>query len=138
LESHPDLVKAFLRGAIRGYWFYRDRANFEYIRDLLVRLRQAAWDDEERDLERHTKFLSPDHFERSPFPMDGSVSRKGLETYLDEMKNEGVISPDYSLDRALRLDLVEEAFKELSERLELRNELEKAMARAHKSSGFNL
>lgn len=137
LEDHRDLAQGFLRGAIRGYWFYRDRANFEHIRDLVIRLRQAAWDDEERDLERHMKFLSPDHFERSPFPMDGSVARMGLETYLDEMKNEGVIPPDYSLDQALRLDLVEEAYRELSERAELRQQLERAKAIARKMS-FNL
>jgi ABC-type nitrate/sulfonate/bicarbonate transport system substrate-binding protein len=134
LESVPDLVKAFLRGAIRGYWFYRDPANFEYIKDLLIRMRQAAWDEEERNLERHMKFLNPDHFERSPFPIDGSVARNGLETYLDEMKNEGLISTDYSLDKALKLDLVEEAYKELSERVALREQLEKAKAIAHRTS----
>lgn len=137
-EGHPDLVKAFLRGAIRGYWFYRDPANFEYIKDLVIRMRELAWDDEERDLERHMKFLSPDHLEASPFPMDGSVARKGLETYLDEMKEEGGIPSDYSLDRALRLELVEEAYRGLSERAELREQLEKAKARAHKTTGFNL
>jgi len=135
LEGHPDLVKAFLRGAIRGYWFYRDSANFEYIKDLVVRMRELAWDDEERDLERHMKFFSPDHLEGSPFPMDGSVARKGLETYLDEMKEEGVISSGYTLDRALKLDLVEEAFTELSGRLELRDQLEEAKARARRTVG---
>lgn len=134
LKGHPDLVKAFLRGMIRGYWQYRDPANFEFIKDVELRMRQIAWDEEERDLERNMNYMNrnPALLEESPFPINGSVSRKGLEIYLEEVKGDGVVPANYQLDKALRLDLVEEAFRELSARPELESQLEKAREIAKK------
>ena len=49
LEERPDLVKSFLRGMIRSYWFIRDMPkNFEYVNNLEKRLRLKSPDPEER------------------------------------------------------------------------------------------
>jgi hypothetical protein len=49
LEERPDLVKSFLKGLIRSYWFVRDMPkNFEYLYNLDKRLRLQTPDPEER------------------------------------------------------------------------------------------
>ena len=130
LREHSDLVRAFLRGAIRAYWFYRNRANFDFIRDIETRMRRMHWDEEEADLERHSSesITAPEQLERDAAPVDGGVPIAGLEVYLDHMKALGEVPQDYRLKQALRLDLVTEAFQELEGRPELRPELERVRA----------
>ena len=130
LREHPDLVKGFLRGAIRGYWFYRNRANFEFIKDVETRMRQIHWDEEEADLERHNaeSVTVPAELEKDAAPIDGGVPVASLEVYLGHMKALGEMPQDYGLEQVLRLELVGEAFRELESRPELRPELDRARA----------
>src|SRR5712692_7791796 len=51
IERRGEELKAFLRGNIRGFWFVRDSANFEYLKDLEARLRQATHNEDERRLD---------------------------------------------------------------------------------------
>ena len=130
LKDYPELVKAFLCGMIRAYWHFRDPANFEFVQDVELRMRQIAWDDEERDVERHMAHRVPARLEVTPLPLDGSVARSGLEVYLEEIRNDGVLPAGYRLEKALRLDLVEDAFRELSARPDMTEHLGKAKERA--------
>jgi ABC-type nitrate/sulfonate/bicarbonate transport system substrate-binding protein len=92
LREYPDIVRAFLRGAIRGYWFYRTQPeNFDTVKGAEIRLRELAWDPEEQNIERHMRYCTPEHFERSPFPIDGGVSQEGLEAYLEDVKYAGLV-----------------------------------------------
>src|SRR4029434_11359311 len=78
LEERPDLVKSFLRGMIRSYWFIRDMPkNFEYVNNLEKRLRLKSPDPEERVV---THLRSPRDLEAMPFPLDGRAA--GFEALL--------------------------------------------------------
>ena len=60
LEERPDLVKNFLKGLIRSYWFVRDMPkNFEFLYNLDKRLRLGTADPEERihNPRRYTEYL---------------------------------------------------------------------------------
>src|SRR6266498_3957613 len=74
LEERPDLVKSFLKGMIRSYWFVRDMPkNFEYIRQLEKRLRYNSADPEERKIKISS--AAPVDLEAMPFPIDGRAQR---------------------------------------------------------------
>jgi ABC-type nitrate/sulfonate/bicarbonate transport system substrate-binding protein len=65
LEERPDLVKSFLKGLIRSYWFVRDMPkNFAYLYNLDKRLRLTTADPEERihNPTRYTLGLESMHF----------------------------------------------------------------------------
>ena len=67
LEERPDLVKNFLKGLIRSYWFVRDMPkNFEFLYNLDKRLRLGSADPEERihNPRRYTEYF----LESQPFP----------------------------------------------------------------------
>ena len=64
--------------------------------------------------------------------LDGSVARSGLEVYLEEIRNDGVLPAGYRLEKALRLDLVEDAFRELSVRPDMAEQLGRAKERARR------
>lgn len=126
LEERPDLVKAFLKGMIRSYWFMRDQPkNFEYVYNLERRLRQQTSDPEERKV----KFAcaSPVHLEAMPFPIDGLPT--GFEDLLREEKAAGDLNYDVpSVKDVCALDLVREAYEELKQRDDLKPEFERVDA----------
>ena len=126
LEERPDLVKNFLKGLIRSYWFVRDMPkNFEYIHQLDKRLRIQTADPEERihDPNRYTT----DDLESMPFPLDGLAT--GFEDMLREEKLIGGLEYDVPpIKEVCAQDLAEEAYKELRGRKELDAEYQRVQA----------
>ena len=125
LEERPDLVKSFLKGLIRAYWFCRDMPkNFEYLSQLYRRLLTESADPEEQE---RTTWRAPRDLEAMPFPIDGKAT--GFEQMLaDEEKIGGL---DYNVPAVRDVcaqDLVEEAFMELRTRKELEPEYERVKA----------
>ncbi len=132
INQQPELVKAFLRGIIRSYRFIRDGQahpeNEAYVRALERRLRLESDNEEERALIEAKELKN---LEGQPFPLDGGVPIRGLEQMLEEAKQAGEIPVWYTLDRVLRLDLVELAARELNAREELREQYERLKKMAH-------
>ncbi|MBI2986652.1 MAG: ABC transporter substrate-binding protein [Deltaproteobacteria bacterium] len=130
LEERPAMVKGFLKGMIRAYWFMRDPdRNYNYIYNLEKRLRQQSPDAEERTMK--FTFHSPLRMEGMPFPIDGLPT--GFEDLLREEKAAGDLNYDVpAIEDVCALDLVKEAFNELKERKELKGDLERASAVAER------
>jgi len=126
LEERPDLVKSFLKGLIRSYWFVRDMPkNFEYIYNLDKRLRLQTQDPEERvfNASRYT----PRGLEAMPFPINGVAT--GFEDMLREEKLIGELNYEVpAIKDVCAQDLVEEAFKELRKRKDLEQEYQRVQA----------
>jgi hypothetical protein len=126
LEERPDLVKNFLKGLIRSYWFVRDMPkNFEYIHSLDKRLRIQTADPEER-IHNPNRYTTED-LESMPFPIDGLAT--GFEDMLREEKLIGGLEYDVpAIKDVCAQDLAEEAYKELRSRKELDDEYQRMQA----------
>jgi ABC-type nitrate/sulfonate/bicarbonate transport system substrate-binding protein len=122
LEERPDLVKSFLRGIIRSYWFIRDMPkNYEYVNNLEKRLRLKSADPEERVV---THLRSPRDLEAMPFPLNGRAT--GFEDMLKEEERLGELNYEVPpIKDVAAQDLVDEAYKELRGRKELAEEYER-------------
>jgi hypothetical protein len=130
LEERPDLVKRFLKGLIRSYWFVRDMPkNFEYLYNLDKRLRLETADPEERI---HNPRRYTIHFlESQPFPLDGLAT--GFEDMLREEKLIGGLEYDVpAVANVCAQDLVAEAYKELRGQKELEPEYQRVQAVAER------
>jgi ABC-type nitrate/sulfonate/bicarbonate transport system substrate-binding protein len=130
LEERPDLVKNFLKGLIRSYWFVRDMPkNFEYLYNLDKRLRLETADPEERI---HNPRRYTIHFlESQPFPLDGLAT--GFEDMLREEKLIGGLEYDVpAVATVCAQDLVAEAYKELRGQKELEPEYQRVHAIAER------
>jgi ABC-type nitrate/sulfonate/bicarbonate transport system substrate-binding protein len=119
LEERPDMVKAFLKGMIRSYWFVRDMPkNYEYITNLEKRIRLLSPDPEERIVQKPRSLRD---LEAMPFPLDGKAT--GFEDMLKEEERLGELSYDVPpIKEVSAQDLVDEAYKELRARPELQEE----------------
>ncbi len=117
LEERPDMVKCFLKGLVRSYWFVRDMPkNHEYINNLEKRLRLLSPDPEER-IVTHA-FRTTQDLEAMPFPLDGRAT--GFEDMLAEEEKLGELNYNVPpIKEVCAQDLVEEAYKELRMRKEL-------------------
>ena len=126
LEERPDLVKNFLKGLIRSYWFVRDMPkNFEYIHNLDKRLRIQTADPEER-IHNPNRYTTED-LESMPFPIDGLAT--GFEDMLREEKLIGGLEYDVpAIKDVCAQDLAEEGYKELRSRKELDDEYQRMQA----------
>jgi ABC-type nitrate/sulfonate/bicarbonate transport system substrate-binding protein len=122
LEERPDMVKAFLKGMIRSYWFVRDMPkNFEFITNLEKRLRLLSPDPEER-VNLHPRSLRD--LEAMPFPLNGRAT--GFEDMLKEEERLGELNYNVpAIKDVVAQDLVDEAFKELRERKDLDDEFQR-------------
>jgi hypothetical protein len=129
LEERPDLVKSFLKGMIRSYWFVRDMpTNFNYIRNLGRRLRLQSADPDMRKLSYGD---GPEDWEAMPFPIDGRAT--GFEDMLVEEERLGELNYNVpAIKDVCAQDLVEEALKELKERKDLQPEYQRAEAVAQR------
>jgi ABC-type nitrate/sulfonate/bicarbonate transport system substrate-binding protein len=129
LEEHPDMVKAFLRGMIRSYWFVRDMPkNYEYITNLEKRIRLLSPDPEERIIPAPRSLRD---LEAMPFPLDGKAT--GFEDMLKEEERLGEL--DYNvppIQEVSAQDLVDEAYTELRARPELVQEYQRVSKIAEK------
>ena len=129
LEEHPDMVKSFLKGLVRSYWFVRDMPkNFEYLTNLYKRLLITTPDPEER---KRSTWGAPRELEAMPFPIDGLAT--GIEDMLSEEKKRGELNYDVpAIDDVCAQDLVKEAYNELREREALEQEYQRVNAIAQK------
>ncbi|HEU4341895.1 MAG TPA: ABC transporter substrate-binding protein [Candidatus Binatia bacterium] len=130
LEERPDLVKSFLKGMIRSYWFVRDMPkNHEYIDNLEKRLRLQTPDPEERVITNSSRTARD--LEAMPFPLDGKAT--GFEDMLKEEEKLGELNYQVpAIKDVSAQDLVEEAFQELMQRPELKPEYRRVSAIAAK------
>ncbi len=119
LEERPEMVKSFLKGMIRSYWFVRDMPkNYEYISNLEKRLRLVSPDPEERVV---THLRTEQDLEAMPFPLDGRAT--GFEDMLKEEERLGELNYEVPpIQGVCAQDLVDEAFKELRQRRDLDGE----------------
>ncbi len=119
LEERPEMVKSFLKGMIRSYWFVRDMPkNYEYISNLEKRLRLVSPDPEERVV---THLRTEQDLEAMPFPLDGRAT--GFEDMLKEEERLGELNYEVPpIQEVCAQDLVDEAFKELRQRRDLDGE----------------
>ena len=121
LEAKPMWVKSFLKAMIRAYWFIRDQpCNFEYVNQLEKRLRLESLASNERI----GKFVcqNPVDMEGRPFPIDGRPT--DFEELLAEEKEAGELNYEVPpINEVCALDLVREAFEELSQRSDLAEQL---------------
>lgn len=125
LKERPDRVKAFLKGMLRAYWFIRDQPkNFEYVYQLEKRLRRQSPDPEERSARFAS--VSPRHLEYMPFPIDGLPT--ALDVILKEEHAAGEIDTLVNPEEACQLDLMREAYEELSGRADLKEQYERVKA----------
>ena len=122
LEERPDMVKSFLKGMIRSYWFVRDMPkNYEYITNLEKRIRLLSPDPEERVVQVPRTLRD---LEAMPFPLDGRAS--GFEDMLKEEERLGELNYNVPpIKEVVAQDLVDEAFKELRARKELDEEFQR-------------
>ncbi len=126
LEDKPEWVKSFLKGMIRAYWFIRDQPrNFDYVNRLEARLRLESLARNERI----GKFVcqTPVHIEALPFPLDGRAT--GFEDLLAEEKAAGELKYDVPpIKEVCALDLVADAYNELRQRSDLKEQFERVSA----------
>jgi ABC-type nitrate/sulfonate/bicarbonate transport system substrate-binding protein len=129
LEERPDMVKAFLRGMIRSYWFVRDMPkNYEYVTNLEKRIRLSSPDPEERVVQ---KPRSVRDLEAMPFPLDGKAT--GFEDMLKEEERLGELNYNVArIEEVAAQDLVDEAFTELRGRPQLQEEYSRVSKIAQK------
>jgi len=134
IEKRAAELKAYFRAIIRTFWFMRDVSHFEYLRDLEVRLRKTRTHNED---ERGTVAIvtSPDRVESWALPIDGAIPASAIERIVGEMNNKGALPSPLPVAEVLREDAVNEAFREVSGRPELKPALEIALA-AQDKYGF--
>jgi ABC-type nitrate/sulfonate/bicarbonate transport system substrate-binding protein len=106
LEEHPDTVVAFLKGMIRAWQYIQDPANEQEILQILegvesnVDVVSDAW----------TEALD---IQRGLMTTDGSLDLDGVDVVLDREQRFGRVPGEYTSDRVLRLELLEQAQQEL-------------------------
>jgi hypothetical protein len=112
LERHPDTIKRFLRAMIRSYRFVANEKNYGEIMKFCWRYpweKDMGWDTidrEEIESEQAAYFRG--------LPEDGGIPKKALEVMIEEEKWAGKLPDSYTVDKVLRLELVEEALKEVN------------------------
>lgn len=123
INRFPETVTAFLKAMIRAYRFLRDMPkNYEYAVDLDKRIRAVESNPKERLADPK---LSVEKLASTPRPLDGRLPVKGLEAILFQEKEAGNIPESLTVDRVIKLEFVERANRELDEREDLREELER-------------
>ena len=122
LQEKPEMVKAVIKGMIRAYWYMRKQPeNFNQCVQVERRLRMESPDPDEQ--RRKLTCASPVHTEHLPFPYDGMPTN--LEGYLQEAVEVGVLNEPPDMEKIGQLKLVQQGFKELSAREDLKEDLER-------------
>ena len=122
LQEKPEMVKACIKGMIRAYWYMRKQPE-TYAQCLQVerRLRRESPDPDEQ--RRKPTCSSPANVEHLPFPYDGVPTN--LEGYLQEAVEVGVLDEPPDMEKLGQLKLVQEGFKELEAREDLKEDLQR-------------
>jgi ABC-type nitrate/sulfonate/bicarbonate transport system substrate-binding protein len=123
VEKDGDLLTAYLRATIRAYWFLTDyERNRPYAEALVRRLRKACLDEEEAGRS------GVEGGGRLVLPYDGAPGIAGLKEMSTEAKETGDLDPSFDLSSILRLEFVQQAFRELEARAELKEIRERVKA----------
>jgi hypothetical protein len=117
IDSRPEELRGYLRAMIRAFWFMRDTANFDYLRDLESRLRSQSHNDEERRLFIVTTVEKVDGW---ALPIDGGVTAESLIRIIQELVAIGDLKEPVKVESLLYDAAVREAYQELVKRPELR------------------
>jgi hypothetical protein len=125
VEDRGDEVRAFLRGATRGFWFVRAGGAFPYLQDLEARLRQASHNEQERGLHMVTH---PEKVEEWVMPLTGSFTREAVERVIDEMVTLGQLKESIPASGVFLDGPISDAWNELATRPELAETRDKALA----------
>jgi ABC-type nitrate/sulfonate/bicarbonate transport system substrate-binding protein len=117
IDSRAEDLRAYFRAMIRAFWFMRDTANFDYLRDLESRLRSQSHNDAERQLFIVTSAEKVDGW---ALPIDGGVTAESLKRIIQEMVAIGNLEEPINVESLLYDSAVREAYQELVDRPELR------------------
>lgn len=124
IERNPELIKRYWKASIRAYQFMRIKENFPFFRFVEAKLRVNNPDEAERSRDLFPMMLMDDHF----FPLDGLVSSEGILRILEEHKAGGALPSSVGaadVDEVRRTELVEEAWREVSQTDEVKRNLER-------------
>ena len=135
IESIPLLcLRAYLRAITRSFWFMRDVKNFEYLRDLEKNLRRSNTHNED---ERGVVAIvtAPDRLESWALPIDGGIAPEAVQRIADDMVKSGKLSKPIAAKDILRDDAVKQAYREVSDRADLKAPFGIALA-AQEKYGF--
>lgn len=134
IDKRGDELRAYFRAIIRAFWFMRDVNNFEYLRELEKMLRKTNTHNEH---ERGVVAIvtSRDRVESWALPVDGGIAPEAIQRIADEMVKSGKLSRSISVKDILRDDAVKQAYRDVSNRAELRAPLGIALA-AQQKYGF--
>jgi len=134
IEKRADELRAYFRAIIRAFWFMRDVKNFEYLRDLEKRLRKTNTHNKD---ERGVVAIvtSPERVESWALPIDGGIAAEGVQRIADEMLKSGKLSRPMSAEEILQDGAVKAAYREVSNRPELKRAFAIASA-AQEKYGF--
>lgn len=113
IAQHPETVKAFLKGLIRGYRFTKRKENWP---EIVKMVESYKWEDD----------LGWEGFDRSELDgqlatvkylsSDGSVNTNALEVVITQAKSLGMLPEAFTIDQGIRLAFVEQAAKELNQK----------------------
>ena len=116
------MVKACIKGMIRAYWYMRKQPEtYDQCLQVERRLRRESPDPDEQ--RRKPTCSSPANVEHLPFPYDGVPTN--LEGYLQEAVEVGVLDEPPDMEKLGQLKLVQEGFKELEAREDLKEDLQR-------------
>jgi len=132
VEKRTAELTAFLRANLRGFWYMRTNANYDYLRDLEKRLRQQSHNDQERGVSIIT---SIEKVEGWTVPADGGVSPQALERVIEEAVQLSELDRPLAVEDVLRDEPVKSAYAELKARPEL-EPIRQSIAEAVKKYGF--
>ena len=134
VDKRGDELKAYFRAVIRAFWFMRDVTHFEYLRELEARLRKTNTHNED---ERGTVAIvtSPDRCDSWALPIDGGIAPQAVERIVGEMVKAGKLARAIPVREILRDGAVNEAYREVSARPQLKAAHDKALA-AQAKYGF--
>lgn len=112
LTKYSKTVKSVLKGIIRGYRFARDSKNAREIREMYLTYDWGrngfGWGefDEKRidEMVRSARVLPP----------DGRISLSGLDALIKEAKASGKLPKDFTKQKVLRLETLQEAVSEMN------------------------
>jgi ABC-type nitrate/sulfonate/bicarbonate transport system substrate-binding protein len=124
----PEL-RAFLRARMRTFWFMRDLKNFDYLHDLEAKLRRATHNVEEQNLFIVT---STAKMERWALPIDQGVTVQSMERIIGQMLASGELTKKITANDVLDDTFASAAYSDISNRPELRSNLEQALATQEK------
>ncbi len=112
VNQYPEALTAFFRGLVRGYRFVRDKENVAEVWEIIngwrwEKSQGLGWDEgfEADWLSKGALYTN--------LAVDARVPVQGLANMLEDLKSAGTLPADFSLDKVIALNFLEEAIKEV-------------------------